>query len=83
MSGKVTGKIQLYCIGFNHPNKPDNKCPGELIDVGGEVASSTNTRTRLRCNNNKCQRVIDITIAELASIIERLRQERYQKSTRD
>lgn len=81
MSRKMSGKVYLWCTDFRHPNKSDNDCSGELINVGGENGSII--ETRLRCNNNKCQRVVTISVAELASLIEQIRQRRYQKSTKD
>ena len=79
MSGKITGEVHLYCTDFRHPNKRNNNCSGKLIDVGGE--NGPIIETRIRCE--KCQRVVTISVDELASLIKQIKQRRYQKSTKD
>lgn len=75
---QMSGKIELPCTYFEHPNKGDNNdCPGTFVEVGGEFESTT--KTRLRCDNKRCQRVVTIEIARLQAIYEHERQQRYQR----
>ena len=70
--------VDLLCYFFD--NKTSRKgCKGILVDVGAENGSRYNTRLRCRA----CSRVVNISKQELEQIIDEVRENSRQASTKD